>query len=63
MLGISLLTDINGGWDGTVNGHDAKDGVYYVIIKARGADGRNYNLRRDVNLLRGYESSDSGNNQ
>lgn len=56
-------TDINGGWDGTVNGHDAKDGVYYVIIKARGADGRNYNLRRDVNLLRGYESSDSGNNQ
>ena len=56
-------TDINGGWDGTVNGHDAKDGVYYVIIKARGADGRNYNLRRVVNLLRGYESSDSGNNQ
>ena len=45
------------------NGDDAKDGVYYVIIKARGADGRNYNLRRDVNLLRGYESSDSGNNQ
>ena len=56
-------TDINGGWDGTINGHDAKAGVYYVIIKARGADGRNYNLRRDVNLLRGYESSDSGNRQ
>ena len=56
-------TDISGGWDGTVNGHDAKAGVYYVIIKARGADGRNYNLRRDVNLLRGYESSDSGNRQ
>ncbi len=55
-------TDINGGWDGTINGHDAKDGVYYVIIKARGADGRNYNLRRDVNLLRGYESSDTNNN-
>lgn len=55
-------TDIDGGWDGKINGHDAKDGVYYVIIKARGADGRNYNLRRDVNLLRGYESSDSTTN-
>lgn len=49
-------TDINGGWDGTVGGKKVKDGVYYVIIKARGADGRVYNLRRDVNLLRGYES-------
>lgn len=55
-------TDIDGGWDGKINGHDAKDGVYYVIIKARGADGRKYNLRRDVNLLRGYESSDSTTN-
>lgn len=55
-------TDIDGGWDGKINGHDAKDGVYYVIIKARGADGRKYNLRRDVNLLRGYESSDTTTN-
>lgn len=55
-------TDIDGGWDGTINGRDAKDGVYYVIIKAKGADGRNYNLRRDVNLLRGYESSESSTN-
>jgi gliding motility-associated-like protein len=53
-------TDINGGWDGTIGGKDAKDGVYYVIIKAKGADGKVYNLRRDVNLLRGYESSDKG---
>ena len=48
-------TDIDGGWDGD----GAKDGVYFVIIKARGADGRNYNLRRDVNLLRGCESEDT----
>ncbi len=52
-------TDIDGGWDGTISGHAAKDGVYYVIIKARGADGRNYNIRRDVNLLRGYDSEDT----
>lgn len=51
-------TDIDGGWDGD----GAKDGVYFVIIKARGADGRNYNIRKDVNLLRGYESEDTGGN-
>ena len=54
-------TDINDGWDGTINGHDAKEGVYFVIIKAKGADGRNYNLRRDINLLRGYDTSESAN--
>ena len=42
------------GWDGTYHGKDVKDGVYYVLVKARGADGREYNIRRDVNLLRGY---------
>jgi gliding motility-associated-like protein len=42
------------GWDGTHNGHDVPDGVYFVLVKAKGADGRDYNIRRDVNLLRGY---------
>ncbi len=40
------------GWDGKHNGKDVKDGVYYVLVKAKGADGRTYNIRRDVNLLR-----------
>ena len=47
-------TDPNGGWDGTFNGHDVKQGVYYVNVEAKGADGRKYHIRRDVNLLRGY---------
>ena len=34
-------TDINGGWDGTWNGKDVKDGTYYVLVKAKGADGIN----------------------
>ena len=44
--------DVHGGWDGTYNGHPVKDGVYYAYVKARGADGKDYEFRRDVNLLR-----------
>lgn len=48
-------SDPAGGWDGTHNGHDVKDGVYYVLVKARGNDDVIYNIRKDVNLLRGHE--------
>ena len=47
------------GWDGTYNGKDVKDGVYFLLCKAKGADGRVYNIRKDVNLLRGYIESSS----
>lgn len=47
-------TDISKGWDGTYNGSPCKDGVYYVLVKARGADGKEYNIRRDVNLIRDF---------
>ena len=46
--------DPEGGWDGTYNGKDVKQSTYFVLVKARGADGQNYNIRKDVNLLRGY---------
>ena len=46
--------DINGGWDGTWNGKDVKDGTYYVLVKAKGADGINYEIKKDVNVLRKY---------
>ena len=42
------------GWDGTYKGTPVKDGVYFVVISARGADGINYDIKSDVNLLRGY---------
>ena len=45
-------TDVNGEWDGTYNGKPVKDGVYFVLVNARGADGKEYNIRRDVNLIR-----------
>lgn len=42
------------GWDGTFHGNDVKEGVYFVEVRAKGADGHIYHIRRDVNLLRGY---------
>ena len=44
--------DVDGEWDGTYKGSPVKDGVYFVLVRARGADGKVYNIRRDVNLLR-----------
>ena len=47
-------TDPASGWDGTYKGKDVKDGTYFVLVKATGADGREYNIRKDVNLRRKY---------
>ena len=52
----------DGGWDGTYNGHPVKDGVYYVDVKARGADGIEYEIRRDVNLMRNFNVIENSNN-
>lgn len=53
--------DPAGGWDGKFNGKDVKQGVYFVLVKAKGADGRRYNIKKDVNLLRGYTESNGVN--
>lgn len=50
-------TDPAGGWDGTYKGKDVKDGVYFVLVNAKGADGRTFSIKKDVNLLRGYTES------
>lgn len=50
------------GWDGTYNGKPVKDGVYFLLCRAKGSDGRKYNIRKDVNLLRGYEEGNTLNN-
>lgn len=51
---------LDGGWDGKVNGSVVKDGVYFVLVKAKGADGKKYTIRRDVNVLTGYSGTGSG---
>lgn len=53
--------DPAGGWDGKFNGKDVKQGVYFVLVNAKGADGRKYNIKKDVNLLRGYTESNGVN--
>ena len=45
------------GWDGKFHGKDVKQGVYFVLVKAKGADGIKYNIKRDVNLLRGFSEN------
>jgi gliding motility-associated-like protein len=52
-------TDPAGSWDGTFHGKDVKQGVYYVHVQAKGADGVKYNIKKDVNLLRGYTDTTS----
>lgn len=54
-------TDVGGSWDGKYKGSPVKEGVYFVLVKAKGADGREYNIKRDVNLMRARpeETSDS----
>ena len=56
-------TDPNAeGWDGTYNGKEVKEGTYFIFVKAKGADGREYNIRKDVNLLRGITEGTTLNN-
>ncbi len=47
------------GWDGTYNGKPVKDGVYFCLVKAKGADGKTYHFKRDVNLLRGFTENEN----
>ena len=35
-------------------GTKVKNGVYFALIKAKGADGIEYNIKRDVNILTDY---------
>ena len=53
--------DPAGEWDGKWHGHRVKDGVYFLVVKARGADGRKYNIRKDINVLTGLnKDNESG---
>lgn len=48
---IISFTDPSQGWDGRYHGKLVGSGVYYYVIKARGADGKVYNLSGDINII------------
>lgn len=48
---LATLTDPSQGWDGKVGGKAVGSGVYFYVIKARGADDKNYNLSGDINVI------------
>ncbi len=48
---LAKLTHPSQGWDGKIGGKFAPSGVYYYVIKARGADGKDYNLSGDINII------------
>ncbi len=48
---VASFSDPSAGWDGKYNGKFVPSGVYYYVIKARGSEGREYNLSGDINIV------------
>lgn len=49
---IMEFTDPSMGWDGTYRGKLVSAGVYFYVIQATGSDGKKYNLKGDINIIR-----------
>jgi len=56
---VCHFSDPELGWDGKYRGKYVKPGAYYYVIKAKGADGKEYKLSGDINILR-YKSKSAG---
>lgn len=54
---LAHLTDPSQGWDGMVGGKVVPSGVYFYVIKARGSDGKDYNLAGDINVINSRRES------
>lgn len=48
---MATLTDPSQGWDGKYGGKVVPAGVYFYVIKATGADGKEYKLSGDINVI------------
>ena len=57
---ICELTDASQGWDGKYKGKYVKPGTYYYVIQARGADGKDYNRKGDINIINYNDMQSSG---
>ena len=52
------LTNVDEGWDGRQGGKYVKDGVYYLNLQATGSDGVKYDIKKAVNVLKGFREYD-----
>ena len=59
---ICELNDPAQGWDGKYKGKYVGTGVYYYVIQARGADGKDYKLKGDINIINYKGTETTGNN-
>lgn len=57
------FSDPSQGWDGKYKGKYVKTGTYYYVIQARGADGRKYNLKGDINIINYRNNGTSGSSE
>lgn len=51
--------DPNGGWDGKHHGRTVPDGVYFLNVQARGADGKDITIKKTINVLTGNAGSET----
>ena len=56
---LAHLTDPSQGWNGKIGGKAVPAGVYFYVIKAKGSDGKKYNLSGDINVVGFKRSSTS----
>lgn len=52
---ICEWSDLEDGWDGRIGGDYAPDGAYFLRIDAQGADGRKYEIRKTITLIKGVK--------
>ncbi len=53
---VARLDNPSQGWNGRYKGKLVPSGVYYYVISATGADGKNYKLSGDINII-GYKGT------
>jgi gliding motility-associated-like protein len=50
---VTSWTTVNGFWNGyTISGEECSEGVYYVVVEAKGFDGKDYKLNSSIQLAR-----------
>lgn len=59
---MAEFTDPSQGWDGKYRGKLVPSGVYYYVIRAVGADGKQYKLSGDINIINFTGNNGTGSN-